>query len=140
MRCVRFAAGDYRRTVLDRRQIFAIPGRVELATERCDLSCDWCGFCRGRDIPAPELQRLWSAPPPADSRVLRIRGGDPFRYGDLSAWVAWARRDARAAVCIEGRLGAPAEGDRAAVVARIAAAARCRVRRVRHGRCGPKRR
>jgi MoaA/NifB/PqqE/SkfB family radical SAM enzyme len=109
--------------VVDRRQIFAIPGRVELATERCDLRCDWCEFCRGRDIPAPALQRVWSAPPPSGTRVVRVRGGDTFRYGDLSDWVEWVRKEPGVAVCIEGPAATLAGEDRQAVQARLAAAA-----------------
>jgi MoaA/NifB/PqqE/SkfB family radical SAM enzyme len=109
--------------MLDRRKIFAISGRTELATQRCDLSCDWCACCRADgDIPLHVLQRVWSSPPPSGTPLLRIRGGDPLRYGDLAAWVTWARQEPDAAVCIEGPAATLAAADRHEVVARIVAA------------------
>src|SRR5215470_1311555 len=106
----------------DRRRIFGVGGRVELATERCDLTCDWCRFCRARDIPTSQLQRLWSQPPPAGTPAVRICGGDPFRYGDLEGWVAWARQEPAAAVCIEGPGVGLAAADRDETIARLIAA------------------
>jgi len=107
--------------MVDRRTLFGSAGRIELATERCDLNCAWCGFCRDRDLPGEALQLVWSKPPPSGTPVIRVRGGDPFRYGDLVAWVAWAR-SANAALCIEGPAAALAATDRRAVSARIVAA------------------
>src|SRR5262245_25199630 len=99
----------------DRGNIFNVPARVELATERCDLSCDWCGCCRGRDLPTAELRRRWAAPLPSGTPVLRICGGDPFRYGHLRAWVAWGRKTPETAICIEGPAASLGAADRAAV-------------------------
>jgi MoaA/NifB/PqqE/SkfB family radical SAM enzyme len=106
----------------DRRALFGIAGRVELATQRCDLRCDWCGHCRERDFPAGELRRLWAEVPSASAPVLWLRGGDPFRYADLSGWTAWARRAPETAVGIEGPAIALAAADREAIAARIVAA------------------
>jgi MoaA/NifB/PqqE/SkfB family radical SAM enzyme len=106
----------------DSRTIFATAGRVEVTTERCDLSCDWCGLCRGRDIPDDQLRGVWSSTVPPGTPVLRLRGGDPFRYGDLGAWVAWSRKQAGVAVCIEGPAATLAAADRREAMARIVAA------------------
>jgi MoaA/NifB/PqqE/SkfB family radical SAM enzyme len=105
----------------DVRAIFAIPGRSELITERCDLRCAWCDFCNGREIPGDLLQRRWAEELPAGTPLVRLRGGDAFRYGDLTAWVAWARRQSGVAVCIEGPAATLAGDDRAALLERIVA-------------------
>jgi MoaA/NifB/PqqE/SkfB family radical SAM enzyme len=106
----------------DADAIFAIPGRSELITERCDLRCAWCEFCHGRDIPAERLQSRFAQPLPAGTPLVRLRGGDPFRYGDLAAWVEWVRRQPGTAVCVEGHAATLAADDRAALVQRIIAA------------------
>jgi MoaA/NifB/PqqE/SkfB family radical SAM enzyme len=106
----------------DRRALFGIAGRVELATQRCDLRCEWCAHCRERDFPAGELHRVWAEAPAASAPVLWLRGGDPFRYADLSAWTAWVRRAPETAVGIEGPAVALAAADRKAIAARIIAA------------------
>jgi hypothetical protein len=102
--------------------IFAAAGRTELATERCDLHCAWCEGCRGRDIPADLLRRAWASTLPPGTPVVRIRGGDPFRYGDLDGWVAWGRTQPGVAICIEGPAATLAGADRRAVLARLVAA------------------
>lgn len=98
----------------DWRDVLSRPARVERATERCDLSCAWCSQCSGRDYSEERLEALWSTVPRAGTVSIRIRGGDPFRYGDIERWVAWARQTPQAAVCIEGpaaSLGGPDRDD-----------------------------
>jgi len=65
---------------------------------------------------------VWSSAPPPGTPLLRIRGGDAFRYGDLETWVGWARKTPGSAVCIEGPAATLAGADRRTVVARIIAA------------------
>ena len=45
--CALRPASDTFVEMADRRTLFGIAGRVELATQRCDLHCDWCGWCEG---------------------------------------------------------------------------------------------
>jgi MoaA/NifB/PqqE/SkfB family radical SAM enzyme len=93
-------------------------GRSELATRRCDLSCAWCESCDNREISPENVQRVLNGPPP-NSPVLRVRGGDVFRYADLNAWVAFGRRAPDSFVCLEGPAASLAGEDRAALVARL---------------------
>lgn len=57
-----------------------------------------------------------------DRRVLWLRGGDAFRYGDVGAWVAWARTNPRAWVGLEGPAASLAGDDADALVERALAA------------------
>lgn len=71
-------------------------------TAACDLSCAWCECCGGPgggDF-APDSPEQPSFP--TDPTHFRLVGGDPFRHGDLRAWVAWARRNPAAYVSVEG--------------------------------------
>src|SRR5438477_7592606 len=100
----------------DSLKIFSTAGRTETATERCDLQCQWCAACRGRDIPEERLRETWSSTLPQGTPVLRVHGGDPFRYGDLLGWVGWARRMPDLKIVIEGPAASLAGPHRAAVI------------------------
>lgn len=69
---------------------------------RCDSACSWCRHCRGPTGPifAPgEGGHHFEAKEPGRVRLL---GGDPFRYGDLTGWARWVRSRPSAFLEVEG--------------------------------------
>jgi len=90
-------------------------------TLRCERSCAFCEHCRAI---APHSG--WDQAPRGDAgndaRRARLHGGDAFRYGDLGAWVAWARQNPRAVVEVEGSIASLGGPDADAVAGRLAGA------------------
>lgn len=60
--------------------------------------------------------------PGDDQRVIRLHGGDALRFGDLGAWVRWARQNPQAWVEVEGAAASLADADADALVERLVAA------------------
>ena len=87
-------------------------------TMRCEGACPWCAHCRAV-APPDGWDRAPSGHPGDDPRVVRLHGGDAFRYGDLAAWTAWARQNPRAWVDVEGPVASLGGPDADAVCARL---------------------
>lgn len=90
-------------------------------TLRCEGSCAWCAHCRASEPPGG-WDRAPSGDPGRDARVLRLHGGDAFRYGDLAGWIAWARQNPRAWVDVEGSFASLGGPDADAMCERLAGA------------------
>lgn len=87
-------------------------------TLRCEGSCPWCAHCRAVEPPGG-WDRAPSGHPGDDRRVVRLHGGDAFRYGDLGAWTAWAKQNPHAWVDVEGPVASLGGPDADAVCARL---------------------
>gem|GEM_PF-1055202 len=90
-------------------------------TLRCEGSCAWCANCRGSEPPGG-WDRSPKGHPGGAPCAVRLHGGDAFRYGDLSAWTAWARGNPRAWIDLEGPAASLGGDDADAVLARITGA------------------
>lgn len=90
-------------------------------TLRCERSCAHCEHCR-KVAPHSGWDQAPGSSPGTDPRRARLHGGDAFRYGDLRAWVAWARQNPKAVVELEGSIASLGGEDSDAVLQRLASA------------------
>ncbi len=81
---------------------FDLPLRTELITSACRLRCAWCEHCRERELPPESTERLRARPPLSKAHGYRLKGGETFALDNLDEWTAWARRDGRSMVSLEG--------------------------------------
>ncbi len=99
---------------------FDLPLRTELITSACRMRCAWCEHCRERELPPESTERLRTRPPLSKAHGYRLKGGETFALDNLAEWTAWARRDGRSMVSLEGPAATLASTDGAVFERRIA--------------------